>query len=119
MGHNITHCRSKLIDWERGKLPRLRETEHRRAMNEEEERAGMLVVSWLGDDGCGAISLEKDVTGSTQHNSLHIQIDRLSGGNFLGLRETEHLHAINGEEERVGMLGVSWPGDDDLTEASP
>jgi hypothetical protein len=31
-------------------------------MNEEEERARMLVVSWLGDDGCGAISLEKDVT---------------------------------------------------------
>jgi hypothetical protein len=88
-------------------------------MNEEEERAGMLVVSRSGDDGCGAIGLKNDVTGSTQHNSLHIQIDRLSGENFLGLHETEHLRAINGEEERAGMLGVSRPGGDDLAEASP
>jgi hypothetical protein len=58
--------------------------EHCRAMNEEEEMAGMLVVSRPGDDGCRAIDLEKDVTGSTQHNSLHIQIDRLSGEKFLG-----------------------------------
>jgi hypothetical protein len=100
-------------------LPGLREMEHHRAMNEEEEMAGMLVVSRPGDDGCRAIDLEKDVTGSTQHNSLHIQIDRLSGEKILGLRETEHLRTINVEEEMTGMQGVSRLGDDDLVEASP